>query len=74
MTERQILFDPVNIGWIKDFGLFYPPATFSAFGTQQVTPTGTPEQHLASAGYLETFGHRFSGFNPFGTSHICLSF
>jgi hypothetical protein len=26
-------------------------------------------QHFAGTGYLETFGHRFPGFNAFGASH-----
>jgi hypothetical protein len=74
MTERQILFDAVNIGWIQGSGFFYAPAAFGVFGAQQVTPTGAPKQHLAGAGYLETFGYGLSGFNTLGTSHIGLSF
>jgi hypothetical protein len=34
MAKWQILFDAVNIGWIKDSGFFYSPAPFGAFGTQ----------------------------------------
>jgi len=57
MTEWQILFDAVNIGRAKNSGFFQPPAPFSIFGAQQVTPAGAPKQHLAGAGYLETFGY-----------------
>lgn len=74
MTEWQILFDAVNVGWINGLGLFYASAAFRVFGAQQVTPAGAPKQYLAGAGYLETFGHRFSGFNTLGTSHTGLSF
>jgi hypothetical protein len=70
MTEWQILFDAVNIGWPEDSGFFQSPAPFSIFGAQQVAPAGAPKQYLAGAGYLETFGHRFFGFNTSGTSHI----
>jgi len=31
---------------------------------------GASEQHLPRAGYLETFSHRFSGFNTLGASHV----
>ena len=69
MTERQILFDTVNVGWINNLGLFNTPAPFGIFGAKQVAPTGTPEQHLAGAGYLKTFGYGLSGFITSGTSH-----
>jgi hypothetical protein len=70
MTEWQILFDTVNVGWSKNPGFFQPPAPFRVFGAQQVSPAGAPKQYLAGAGNLETFGYCFSGFNTFGTSHI----
>lgn len=69
MAKWQILFDAVNVGWVKHLCFFYSPAPFSIFGAQQVAPTGAPEQHLASAGYLKTFGYGFSGFITSGTSH-----
>jgi hypothetical protein len=69
MTEWQILFDTINVGWPEDLGFFQSPAPFSIFGAQQVTPTGATKQHLAGAGYFETFGYGLSGFNTFGTSH-----
>jgi hypothetical protein len=70
MAEWQILFDTINVGWPKNFGLFQPSAPLGILGAQQVTPTGAPKQHLAGAGYFETFGYGFSGFNTLGTSHI----
>jgi hypothetical protein len=57
MTKWQILFDTVNVGWVKNPGFFYSPAPFRIFGAQQVTPTGAPKEHLAGAGDLETFGY-----------------
>jgi hypothetical protein len=69
MTKWQILFDAVNIGWIKNLCFFYSSAAFSIFGAQQVAPTRAPEQHLAGGSYFKTFGYRFSGFITSGTSH-----
>jgi hypothetical protein len=57
MTKRQILFDPINIGWPEHFRFFHPPAPFGIFGTQQVTPAGAPVQHLAGTGYFESFSY-----------------
>ena len=57
MTEWQILFDTINVGWPEDLGFFQPPAPFSIFGAQQVTAAGAPKQDLAGAGYFETFGY-----------------
>lgn len=57
MTEWQILFDTVNIGWAKNLGLFHPPTSFSIFGAHQVASAGATEQYLAGTGNLETFGY-----------------
>jgi hypothetical protein len=35
-----------------------------------MAPARSPEKDFARAGYLETFGCRFFGFDTFGTSHI----
>jgi hypothetical protein len=69
MTKWQILFDTVNVGWVKNLCFFYSPAAFSIFGAQQVAPAGAPEQHLAGGSYFKTFGYGFSGFITSGTSH-----
>ena len=57
VTEWQILFDAINVGWPKDPGFFQPPAPFGIFGAQQVAAAGATVQHLAGAGDLETFGY-----------------
>ena len=57
MTEWQILFDTVNVGWVNNLGLFNSTAPFGILGAQQVAPAGATEQHLAGAGDLETFGY-----------------
>jgi hypothetical protein len=57
MAEGQILFDTVNVGGVNDPGLFNATAPFGIFGAQQVAPAGAPEQYLAGASDLETFGY-----------------
>jgi hypothetical protein len=57
MAEGQILFDTVSVGWVNQPGFFNGTAAFSIFGAQQVAPTGAPEQYLAGASDLETFGY-----------------
>src|SRR5436190_23823038 len=37
-----------------------------------MAPTGASEQDFATSGYLEAFGHRFSGLIASRSSHICL--
>jgi hypothetical protein len=55
MTERQILFDPINIRWPKDFGLPQRPPALGVFAFHQMAFAGAPEKNFAGAGYLETF-------------------
>lgn len=57
MTEGQILFDTVNVGWVNNLRLFNCTAPLGILGAQQVAPAGATEQHLAGAGDLETFGY-----------------
>ena len=73
MTEGQILFDAVNVGRSEERGLSQRPAAFRAFALKQMAFACASEQDLAGSGYLETFGHRFSGLNTFWASHIFVS-
>jgi hypothetical protein len=57
VAERQILFDPINIGCAKDSGLSQRPAAFRTLALKQMTSAGAMEQHFAGTGYLETFDH-----------------
>jgi hypothetical protein len=57
VTEWQILFDAINVSWVKNLGFFYSPAPFRIFGAQQVAAAGATVQHFAGAGDLETFGY-----------------
>ena len=69
MTERQILFDPINVGGSEALGLSQRSPAFGTFALKQVASTGPPEQHFTRARDFETLGHRFSGSITFGTSH-----
>ena len=73
MTERQVLFDSINVRGSNEGRLSQRPAAFGIFALQQVASTGAPEKHFAGAGDFETFGHCFSGFSTFGASHTVLS-
>src|SRR5436190_1221921 len=61
MAERQILFDPINVGRPKNRRLSQRPATFGTFALQQMASACSVEQNLPAGGYLEAFGDRFPG-------------
>lgn len=67
MTEEQVLFDTIKVGWIYQPDFFHAPAAFRIFCVHQVAPAGALDKDFA--GDLETFGCWFSGFSTFGTSH-----
>jgi len=70
VAKRKVLRDTVGVGRAEELRLSEGPATTGILGLEQVAAAGAAEQHLSAAGYLEAFGHRFSGFNAFGASHI----
>ena len=57
MTEWQILFDAINVGWSDERCLSQRPAAFGIFALQQMAPTRAPEEDFAGAGNFETFGY-----------------
>jgi len=69
MAERQILRDPISVGWIHEPCCSQCPPTFGLFILQQMAFAGAPAHDFPGAGDLETFGHRLSGFISFWTSH-----
>ena len=71
MAERQILGDTISVGWSQERPFAQRAAAFGILGLEQMASSGASEQDLAGPSYLETFGHRFSGFNAFGASHTC---
>ena len=75
MAEGEILFDTVNVRWSEDRGLSQRPPAFGTFSLKQMASACAVEQDFSGRGYLETFGHRFSGFSAFRASHIfvCLN-
>ena len=75
MAERKILFDTVEVGGPEECRFSQSPPTFGVFALKQMAPACAVEQDFSGSGYLETFGHGFSGFNAFGASHtssLCL--
>ena len=73
MAEGQILFDAVNVRGSEERSLSQRPATFGIFALKQMAFACASEQDLSGSGYLETFGHRFSGLNTSWASHIFVS-
>jgi hypothetical protein len=74
VTEREVLFDPVNIGGSQDRCSSKGTAAFGILGLQQMAPARASEQDFSCAGYLESFGHCFSGLNAFWASHDTFPF
>jgi hypothetical protein len=74
MTERQILRNAIHIRRSENFGFAHRAPAFRTFANHQMAAPGTTELDLASTGNFEPFGHRFSGFNPFWTTHTIISF
>jgi hypothetical protein len=57
MTEGQVLFDAINVGWIYQPDFFRAPTAFRIFCAHQVAPASAPDEDFAGAGDLETFGY-----------------
>ena len=57
MTERQILFDAINVRWSDERRLLQKAAALRAFALKQMASARAPEKDLTGASYLETFGH-----------------
>jgi hypothetical protein len=57
MTERQVLFDSINVGGSNEGCLSQRPAAFGIFALQQVASAGAPEEYFAGAGDFETFSY-----------------
>jgi len=71
VAERQILFDAIGVGWIDERHLAQRAASAGLFGLEQMPAAGAPTKNFPRGGYLETFRHRFPGFNAFRASHKC---
>ena len=69
MAEGQILFDPINVGWIDEYRFTQRPAAFGIFALQQMAFASAVAQDFAGAGDFETLGYCFPGFDSLGTSH-----
>ena len=69
MTEGQVLQNAIRIGFIKLLGRAETAAAFGAFTLEQMAFAGARAHDFSTAGDFKTFGHRFSGFYPFGSSH-----
>jgi hypothetical protein len=69
VTERKVLFNPVNVGWSEDRRLSQGAPAFGVLGLQQMALARASEQDFSRAGYFEPFGYGFSCFNALWTSH-----
>jgi hypothetical protein len=69
VTERKILYHPVNVGWPENGHFSQGPAPFGVLVLEQMAPARSSEEDFAGAGYLEPFTDRFPGLNSFGSSH-----
>jgi hypothetical protein len=69
VAERQVLLNPINVGWVKHLGVAQASPAFWILALEQMTSAGTSSSNFASAGDLEAFAHRLPGLNSFGTSH-----
>ncbi len=70
MAERQILQDAIGVGLINHDASAQTAATLGVLGLQQVAFAGMGTLDFAGPGDLKAFGHRFSRFDAFWTSHI----
>ena len=68
-AEGQALFDAIHVRGVNEGCLTQRSAALGAFALLQVASAGAAPQDLAVGSDLETFGHRFSGFVAFGSSH-----
>ncbi len=73
MTERQILGDAINVGFVNDGALAEAAEALGVFGLRQVAATGAGAQDFAGGGDLEPFGYGLLRFDAFGTSHKFIS-
>jgi hypothetical protein len=72
VAERQILFNPINVGRSEDRGFSQRAPPFRRLALQQMTPARTAKYDFAGARDLETLGYSLSGSNSLGTTHIGL--
>ena len=69
MAKGKVLFYTVNVRGSEERRLSQRPPAFGIFALKQMAFACASEQDLSGTGYLETFGHRFSGLNTFRASH-----
>jgi hypothetical protein len=56
MAKRQVLCDPIGIGWAEDFGFSQRTPALGVFGFHEMAFAGAPVKNFAGGGYLEAFG------------------
>jgi hypothetical protein len=69
VAEREVLDDPINVGFIHHCHLPQAPTAFRVLGGEQVASAGVGAQDLAARGDFEPFSHGLSSFDAFGTTH-----
>jgi hypothetical protein len=55
VTERKVLYYPIDVGWSENGGFSQGPAAFGVLALEQMAPASSPEEDFAGAGYFEPF-------------------
>lgn len=74
MAEGKILSNPVHVRAAQELRVAEPAPAFRILALEQVAAAGAAVENLSSAGDFESFAHRFSSLNSFGSSHTILVF
>jgi len=69
VAERQILFDPINVGRSENRRLSQGSPPLGTLALKQVAPPGSSMHDFAAGRNLETLGHGFLGLVTFGSPH-----
>ena len=69
MTERQILFDAIDVCWPQDRRFSQGTPALGVLALHQMALARAAEHDFTGAGDLKPFGHRFFRFDTLGTSH-----
>jgi len=70
VAEGQILQNAIRIGGIHDATCAETAAALGILGLEQMPSARARTHDFAGAGNFKPLGHRFPGFDAFGTSHI----
>jgi hypothetical protein len=69
MAKRQILGNPIGVGWIHQFLCAQIAAALGILCGQQVALAGAHAHYFACGCYFKPLGHCFPCLDTFGSSH-----